>query len=487
MLKQRCLGCRAVEGHRAAVEIVGIEVAERKVRVRHRGALAAGPVAGGAGVRSGALRPDADCAVRCLCDGTAARADLHQLDRRHVDRQARAFLVFDRIDLESRRDNRLAAIYGSELRCRAAHVEAEHAVGAQLLSDLACEQHACGRPALDDPNRVFACQRWRYQPTVGLHDREFSIRAESCKIFGEASYIGTDQRLYEAVGNRCVGALVFAQFGRDVHRETERRSRQPPGQRRRNRSLMRRVSIGMEQRNRDCLITARRNLLDNGFEVFGVQRLQHVALETHPLPHLEDLFAGNQRVRLLHVQVVGLVPLLPAEDEHVAKAASGNQRRLGAAPLDDGVGRDRSSVKEVSDFGPAGARLFQQRRKAVPDRLGRVGRCRRGLVHRNPAGFLVAKDEVGECAADIDADPVSRCDARHGFLISPAGSAQPMRAVMPPSTGRLTPVMNRASSEARNSAAWAVSQPVPIFRFSGIWASRDARTSSAETPLLRTR
>ena len=34
-----------------------------------------------------------------------------------------------------------------------------------------------------------------------------------------------------------------------------------------------------------------------------------------------------------------------------------------------------------------------------------------------------------------------------------ASAAQPMRALWPPSTGSITPVMKRASSEARNSAA----------------------------------
>src|SRR5690606_32376750 len=36
--------------------------------------------------------------------------------------------------------------------------------------------------------------------------------------------------------------------------------------------------------------------------------------------------------------------------------------------------------------------------------------------------------------------------------------AQPIRALWPPSTGSATPVMKRASSEARNSAAQATSQ-----------------------------
>src|ERR1700738_2324404 len=44
----------------------------------------------------------------------------------------------------------------------------------------------------------------------------------------------------------------------------------------------------------------------------------------------------------------------------------------------------------------------------------------------------------------------------------------------PPSTGSATPVMKFASSEARNSAALATSQAVPILRRSGTRASRAA-------------
>jgi len=247
---------------------------------------------------------------------------------------------------------------------------------------------------------------------------------------------------------------------------------------------MRRVGIGVQQGHRHRLVAVRRDALQHQRKLFLVERLQHVALEAHPLPDLEDPLAGNQRVRLQHVQVVGLVALLPAEDEHVAEAARGNQRRLRPAPLDDRVGRDRRRVEKLPYAVRARSRLFEQRRQAVPDRFGGVGGRGRNLVDRNAARLLVAKHEVGKGAAHIDADPVRDSIACHGVA---ARAGQPMRAVMPPSTGRLTPVMNRASSEARNNAAWAVSQPVPIFRFSGIWASRDARTSSAETPLLRTR
>ena len=56
---------------------------------------------------------------------------------------------------------------------------------------------------------------------------------------------------------------------------------------------------------------------------------------------------------------------------------------------------------------------------------------------------------------------------------------------MPPSTRRTSPVMKRASSEARNRAAWAVSQPVPILPRSRTWASRSAQASAVGRPVAR--
>ena len=167
---ERRLGRGRVECHRAAVEIGGVEVAEREVRVRHCRPLAAGAVTGGAGVRARAFRSHPDGAVHGRGDRAAARADLDQLHRRHIDRQAGALLEPDRIDFEDRRNRRLAAVDGAEFRRGAAHVEAEHAVGADVPADPPRKQHARSRAALDDADGIFARQRGRDEPAVRLHD-----------------------------------------------------------------------------------------------------------------------------------------------------------------------------------------------------------------------------------------------------------------------------------------------------------------------------
>ena len=74
----------------------------------------------------------------------------------------------------------------------------------------------------------------------------------------------------------------------------------------------------------------------------------------------------------------------------------------------------------------------------------------------------------------------------HHLLSSSTRSSAKFRMTMPllaqavpPSTGSATPVMKYASSEARNSAALATSQAVPICCRSGTWELRSATTSLA--------
>src|SRR5262249_3770038 len=66
-------------------------------------------------------------------------------------------------------------------------------------------------------------------------------------------------------------------------------------------------------------------------------------------------------------------------------------------------------------------------------------------------------------------------------------AAQLMWTSAPPSTGNATPVMKFASSDARNSAAFATSQGVPILWRSGTRASRAAATSARLLPVTRAR
>src|ERR1044072_4201041 len=73
-------------------------------------------------------------------------------------------------------------------------------------------------------------------------------------------------------------------------------------------------------------------------------------------------------------------------------------------------------------------------------------------------------------------DGVLRCAQDDRFEGRGPKKTSPRLTLAPPSTGKVTPVMKLASSDARNSAALATSQPVPILRLSGTFESRSAST-----------
>ena len=79
---------RQVERHPAAGEVRGVDAAEHGVGVGDRRLGAAAAVAGRAGDRAGALRPDADMAALEPGERAAAGADDVDVDDRHLDRQA---------------------------------------------------------------------------------------------------------------------------------------------------------------------------------------------------------------------------------------------------------------------------------------------------------------------------------------------------------------------------------------------------------------
>src|SRR5204862_6939510 len=89
--------------------------------------------------------------------------------------------------------------------------------------------------------------------------------------------------------------------------------------------------------------------------------------------------------------------------EHIAERTRGDQPHAGAASLDDRV---RDDGRAVGDRGEeAGVRAH--RAEAVQDALGELGGRRRDLAGGEPPGGL-ARDEIGEGPADVDADATSR-------------------------------------------------------------------------------
>ena len=119
--------CR-VEPHLAAEEISGIEPAQHQIGVGHRRLGAAAAVAGRAGHRARAARPDIEAVLVVEPgDRAAADADLENVDDVAADREAR----IGPADMIDRFHRVAAALDHRAFRRRAAHVEGDQIVDAE--------------------------------------------------------------------------------------------------------------------------------------------------------------------------------------------------------------------------------------------------------------------------------------------------------------------------------------------------------------------
>ncbi len=123
-----------------------------------------------------------------------------------------------------------------------------------------------------------------------------------------------------------------------------------------------------------------------------------------PLAHDEPIFAPRERLRPRDVQVVQRAAVLPPDLEHVAKAFGRDERDARQLEMDlseQRVRRDRARVRDERDVFRRD--LGEQRAQRVEQAVLRRARRRRHLVPQHPP-VIGERDEVGERAADVDAD-----------------------------------------------------------------------------------
>ena len=217
----------ALQPHRAAGEVVRIDVAEDDVGVRHRRLDAASPVADGARRRRGTLRADRDDAEPGVRDRPAARADLDEIDRLDVHRQPAAG--------RGRRGGP-PLLDQRELRGGPAHVEGDEVTVSGELAVGRRHQRAGGGAGLDHPDGMPLHGLGGRHAPGGLHHEQPPAVAAAGGRGGEAAQIFPDGRHDIGVHDGRRRALVFAkgrrhlvgQRHRDVRRFLGDQLRQPP-------------------------------------------------------------------------------------------------------------------------------------------------------------------------------------------------------------------------------------------------------------------
>ncbi len=188
-------------------------------------------------------------------------------------------------------------------------------------------------------------------------------------------------------------------FRQDVAAERDRHARQPRSQNLAGTLFVRRILKREEENDGDAFdlffAQPRRDLCQGGF----VEGAQHAALGVEAFRYLVTQGGGDERRGAVLAEAVEVRAVLAADDEDVGKTFGGEEGRAGTQPLQQGVGGYRGAVDhrrclahpQVRQPGHDGAALV----------AGRRGR----FVDAQPA--VHQPHEIGERAADVDADQLS--------------------------------------------------------------------------------
>jgi hypothetical protein len=168
------------------------------------------------------------------------------------------------------------------------------------------------------------------------------------------------------------------------------------------RQLVRRVGIGVQERDGDAGDPFGREDLCGGAHVFELDRDVHRPVEEQALGDRDPQAPGHKRRRVLPEQVVRIVAVAAPDLEDVTEAPGGKQPDHGARPGQQRIEPDRRSVQEV--LGHTETLLRHRGCDGCEHAfLGRI-RGRRLLAHANLSRLVVVEDQVGERPAYVDAD-----------------------------------------------------------------------------------
>jgi hypothetical protein len=406
--------------HLAAEEVIRIEPAEHQVGVGHGGFGAAEAVADRPGLRAGTARSDLHQSGRRLDprDRSAARADLDHVDDRHFQRQSGALdEAAHAPGLEIELVMRRTVLHQAHLGGGPAHVERDHAVEPGEARQERGRHGAGRRAGLDHADRKVLGLLHRRDAAARQHHIEPARESDVRQPHLEPVEIAPHQRLHIGVGAGRAGALELADLGRDLARQGQRQVRVRAAHNPGGTPFMRGIPVGVHERDRDRLdAVALDHLARNRGNRLLVEGHEKLALEIHPLADLAPPVARHQGRGRFEEQVVEVVAGLAADLDHVAKSLGGDQADGRAGALDHRVGHQRGAVHDAVQLGSRNIRLAQDARDAGDDCLARIVRRREQLAGMDEIAARIVQHEIGEGAADIDADADSAC-GHGGYLV----------------------------------------------------------------------
>ena len=144
--------------------------------------------------------------------------------------------------------------------------------------------------------------------------------------------------------------------------------------------------------------------LRGGDDARLVERLDHAAVGSDALGHLQAMPARDERLGLVPGQVEHVGHADAADLQHVAEAAGGDETGPGAGALEEGVGADGGAVQHLLDAGGVEVELLEQGGDARHHGAARIVR-RRGDLALAQDPVARHDDDVRERTPDIDRNP----------------------------------------------------------------------------------
>jgi hypothetical protein len=183
--------------------------------------------------------------------------------------------------------------------------------------------------------------------------------------------------------------------------------------------LVLRIGVGVQETDCGRLDPVYPQLLGDPAQARLVERRHLMPEMIETAAHGVAIRPRDERLRPLAADVVKARPVLPADQQQIAKPLIGDEGDAAAAALDDGIGRGRHAVPDIGDIGARPALQCKRPLQSAHRAEGAVLRRRRHLGDGDPPRRLVIGEVVGEGAADIGRD--AQAGRGHGRLYSPSG------------------------------------------------------------------
>ena len=201
-----------------------------------------------------------------------------------------------------------------------------------------------------------------HQPAGRLHDHDRHVFRQPEPLggvgeqFGQAREISLDDRQHVGVQRDRAGPLVLAELGENVGRDADRDAGQCLSQDRPGPPFVRRVGIGVQKAYRHRRDPVGAQPLGDTAQAVLVERRDLVAGGIEPAAHRMAILARDERLGSCLADVVEARPVLPPDQQQVAKPLVRDEGDAGAAALKQRVGRGGHAVPDID----------RRRRRSVP-------------------------------------------------------------------------------------------------------------------------